>query len=239
MFDQRRIRQDFSRAAAQYDAHALLQQRVLARLFGRVDPFIAPDARILDAGCGTGQFAHILKRRDVVQVDVSAAMCAEASRHSEWVACADMAVLPFADGCFDAVFSSLALQWLPNVQAGLREFERVVKPGGVVAVSTFGASTLRELRASFAEVDDYPHVSPFIRPDISWQKETVTEYFPDLRAIMQGLKAIGAGNKLAGRRKAMMPRGLMAQAEQFYREHFGADAGLPVTWEVLYRVERK
>lgn len=238
MFDQRRIAQDFSRAAAQYDAHALLQQKVLANLLERTRPFLSSDTRILDAGCGTGQLARLLNRRSIFQLDISYVMCTEAFVGSEATICADMTALPFEDGFFDIVFSSLALQWLPDMQAALQELSRTLKAGGILAVSTMGANTLRELRASFAEVDNYPHVSPFLRADKRWERETVTEYFPDLSAVMRGLKAIGANNKLSQRRKGLMPRGLVQKVEEFYRDHFGSAKGLPVTWEILYRVER-
>jgi malonyl-CoA O-methyltransferase len=147
-------------------------------------------------------------------------------------------MLPFGNAVFDAVISSLVLQWLPDPEAAMQELRRVARPGGLIAVSSFGANTLRELRLSFAEYDDYPHVSPFIVPDGSWEREVMTEYFPDLLSLMHALKIIGAGNKLDARRKAVMPPGALKKIEAFYRRHFGSDGrGLPVTWEVLYKVE--
>ncbi len=245
MFDSTRIKQDFSRAAAIYDDKAVLQKRVLASLLEKVKPLIAPHASILDAGCGTGQFARRQESKamsaiidNITQLDISYGMCRKACENGSAVVNADICALPFADDVFDVVFSSLALQWLSDWQRGFQEMHRVLKPEGVLAVSSFGENTLRELRASFAEFDNAPHVSPFMRPDAAWQKETITEYYPDLTSIMRGLKDIGAGNKVTGRRKAMMTPGKMKKVEDFYRVNFGGIAGLPVTWEVLYRVEK-
>jgi len=237
MFDRHQIGQDFSRASAQYDAHAHLQQQVLRSLWSRLAPLVNEDSLILDAGCGTGQLAREV-RRNIVQLDIAPAMCARAVSQGIPAVNGTIAALPFAEHCFDAVFSSLALQWVEDWQAALQEMERVVKPGGVVAVSTFGANTLRELRESFASADAYPHVSSFIDGG-AFERETVTEYVPDLAALMRHLKHIGARNKLSARRKSLFTKRQMQQVERYYRDRFGEKQGLPVTWEILYSVKRK
>jgi malonyl-CoA O-methyltransferase len=237
MFSRDRIKTDFSKAAASYDAHALLQRRVLSALLERVKPLLVPDMVMLDAGCGTGQWAKLLQRKDVIQLDISYAMCRKAMGNGNITVNAALESLPFAMAVFDAAVSSLVLQWLPDMQAGLQELRRVVKPGGLIALSTFGAQTLQELRCSFAAYDDFPHVSPFLAPDGSWEHERMTEYFPDLYALMRALKAIGAGNKLLSRRKSMMTPGKMKKIEAYYRQRFGNKNGLPVTWDILYQIQ--
>ena len=49
----------------------------------------------------------------------------------------DGQALPFADACFDAVFSMFGLIFFPDKAAGLREAHRVLKPGGRVVVSSW------------------------------------------------------------------------------------------------------
>lgn len=236
MFDTKRIQQDFSKAAAHYDNHAHLQQRVLRRLVEQVEPLVAPGALILDAGCGTGQCAGLLAGREFVQLDLSHAMCAVAARNGHDAITGTMEALPFADGVFDAVISSLALQWLPDWRQAMEELRRVLKPGGVLAVSTFAAATLHELRESFAAVDGAPHVSPFT--DVQgWRSETIIEHFPDMQALMRALKVIGAANKLSGRRRGLTTRSRLQRVEEAYRERFADKNGLRATWEVLYWVE--
>ena len=51
-----------------------------------------------------------------------------------WPVNADGQALPFKDGAFDAVVCQLGLQFFPNPAAGLSEFRRVVRGGGMVAV---------------------------------------------------------------------------------------------------------
>ncbi|MBX7455230.1 methyltransferase domain-containing protein [Mycolicibacterium sp. 3033] len=103
--------------------------------------------RIADIGCGTGILADRIAREvrgaHVTGVDMSDGMLAEARRRSssvEWVR-APAEQLPFADGSLDAVVSTSAFHWF-NQPAALREFHRVLRPGGVAAVATLSPRRL-------------------------------------------------------------------------------------------------
>lgn len=103
--------------------------------------------RIADIGCGTGILADRMAREvqeaHVTGVDMSDGMLAEARRRSstvEWVR-APAEQLPFADGSLDAVVSTSAFHWF-NQCAALREFHRVLRPGGVAAVATLSPRRL-------------------------------------------------------------------------------------------------
>jgi len=239
MFDRRKIQQDFSLAAPRYDAHADLQQQVLSALIAKATPLLPPQAQVLDAGCGTGRLARQLQGHSIMQMDIAHAMCRQAAGPGAPAVCGAVEALPFQEGAFDAVFSSLVLQWVPDAQAALAEMRRVLKPGGVLAVSTFGTGTLKELRESFTAVDSHAHVSAFHPPAEFAAAQTVTEYYPNLFALMRHLKSIGAGNKMLARRKSLMTRAEMQRVERHYEERFKTKSGLPVTWEILYLVTRK
>jgi ubiquinone/menaquinone biosynthesis C-methylase UbiE len=96
----------------------------------------APPARVLDVGCGTGQLAARVARAfpatDVVGCDFSRGMLrrARARRRRGAFVQGDAGRLPFGDGCFDAVVSTEAFHWFPAPDAALREFRRVLAPGG-------------------------------------------------------------------------------------------------------------
>ncbi len=236
MFDKKRIAEDFSAAAAEYDLHADLQQRVLHNLLDKIRSSISPASHILDAGCGTGGLAKLLPKHSITQLDIAYNMCLSAKKYGNAIN-ADVSILPFANNSFDIVFSSLVLQWVADWQAALTEMQRVLKPGGVLAVATFGEGTLHELKESFASIDEARNVSPFISSDL-FECETIVEYYPNLESIMVKLKAIGARNKLSGRSKVLMTRNKMQKIEHYYKTHYGSSAGLPVTWEVLYFVKQ-
>ena len=95
---------------------------------------VRPGDRVLDACCGTGDLALAAERVGgrVTGLDFSEAMLARARRKSqsvEWVR-ADMLELPFADATFDAVTVGFGIRNVADLEAGLRELARVLKPGG-------------------------------------------------------------------------------------------------------------
>ena len=106
-------------------------------------PHLRPDAEVLDVGCGPGTITLGLARRAgrVVGLDMSAEMV-EACRDlaaREGLANASFEVgaayeLPFDGGAFDVVYAHQLLQHLADPVAALREFRRVLRPGGLVAV---------------------------------------------------------------------------------------------------------
>ncbi|GBC63042.1 class I SAM-dependent methyltransferase [Desulfonema ishimotonii] len=92
--------------------------------------------RMLDAGGGTGRVAaHLRKLVDhLVVLDASGKMLAQA-RHRDLAAVAAHAEhLPFPDAHFDRILVTDALHHFRDQQAAIREFARVLSPGGLLAV---------------------------------------------------------------------------------------------------------
>jgi len=95
-----------------------------------------PPGDVLDVGCGTGQLGRRLRAAlpdaRVTGCDFSLGMLHRAlarDRGVAWVR-GDAAALPFRDQAFDAVVSTQAFHWFPAQEAVLREFARVLRPGG-------------------------------------------------------------------------------------------------------------
>ena len=102
---------------------------------------VRPDSRWLDVGCGSGALTETLLAHAapaaVVGVDTSAAYVAYAAGRLRdpraSFAVGDAQALDHPDASFDAVASSLVLNFLPDPGRGVAEMARVVRPGGVVA----------------------------------------------------------------------------------------------------------
>ncbi len=97
--------------------------------------------RIADIACGTGilasRIARELRPDETYGVDMSDGMLAQARKRSSdvfWKK-APAEQLPFGDDFLDAVVTTSAFHFFDQ-PAALREFHRVVAPGGVVAVAT-------------------------------------------------------------------------------------------------------
>lgn len=255
-FDRDHVRRAFGRAAAGYAEHAVLQHEVEQRLLERLDYVTTPPQRVLDLGCGPGSATAALRRRwkkaEVIAMDLALPMLRQARRHGSWLrplsrVCADARQLPLADASIDLLFSSLCIQWIEDLPALFDEFRRVLRPGGFVALSTFGPLTLHELRAAWAEVDRTPHVSGFADiqrvgdamlaagfrdPVLDGDDFTLT--YADTAALMRDLKAIGATNADAARRRGLTGKSRLQAVAQAYEPFRRGDGTLPATYEVIY-----
>jgi ubiquinone/menaquinone biosynthesis C-methylase UbiE len=139
----------YNAAADHFDAAPLaFWDRYGRRTVERLD--LAEGARVLDAGCGSGASAVPAAERvgpsgRVIGVDLAEGLLrlAEAKadafglRNAEF-RCADMSALPFEDGHFDAVVCVFAIFFVPNMEAQVAELWRLVRPGGRLAITTWG-----------------------------------------------------------------------------------------------------
>jgi demethylmenaquinone methyltransferase / 2-methoxy-6-polyprenyl-1,4-benzoquinol methylase len=130
------VQRMFDRISPVYDVMNRVMTAGLDRRWRRLtaQAAVRPGDRVLDACCGTGDLAlEALKAGgDVVGLDFSARMLERARRKSdevEWVQ-GDVTELPYEDGSFDAVTVGFGIRNVPELEAGLRELARVLRPGG-------------------------------------------------------------------------------------------------------------
>jgi len=251
----RDVARAFGAASQGYDAAARLQAEVREELLSRLSLMRNAPLAALDLGCGTGAGARALKQRypraQVTAADLSPEMLRQARRHSRFwrpIRCieADARSLPFEAASFDLVFSNLMLQWVQPLDAALAEIRRVLRPGGLLLASSFGPLTLQELRSAWAAADDGVHVNDFI--DVhdfgsALQRAGFSEpvldvdrhlrHYPDAVTLMGSIKAIGAHNVHAARRRGLTGRRAFTRMVAAY-EGQRAAPGLPATWQVVH-----
>ena len=155
-----KVREMFTQIAPRYDLLNHLLSLQLDRLWrartARRLKFIfdRPNALVLDLCCGTGDLAlalaHAGKAR-IIGADFAHPMLVRAKEKTAGQAPpanqsaaspipffeADALRLPFASASFDLVTSAFGFRNLANYEAGLREIQRVLKPGGAIAILEF------------------------------------------------------------------------------------------------------
>jgi malonyl-CoA O-methyltransferase len=254
--DRHKIARNFNGAAADYEQHAVLQKLVSDRLLSRLNLIKLTPEWIIDAGSGAGFTARALKKKyrgaRVIQIDLSRAMLFHSMKKSsrwfsrQYFVCADAEQLPIVTAGIDLVFSSLMLQWCNDLDRTLAESGRVLRTNGLYLFATLGPGTLRELRESWARVDDGSHVHTFIdmhdigdalvrvgMEGVVMESENITLTYKECTGLMRDLKALGANNAMTFRHKGLTGRHKMQRMVQNY-ESYRVAGSLPATYEVIY-----
>jgi SAM-dependent methyltransferase len=107
----------------------------------------AAPAAVLEVGCGRGEFAARVVRAgvEIAAIDVSPRMVQLTAARGVRAEVADVERLPFADGAFDAAVANFMLYHVPDIDLGIKELARVVRPGGRLIAATNGRRQLAEL----------------------------------------------------------------------------------------------
>jgi malonyl-CoA O-methyltransferase len=254
----RAVRAHFSRAAASYRAAAALQNAVEDQLIERLEALKVPPETVLDVGCGPGRGALLLRktfpRAQIVALDFALPMLAQIPVKSRWNpfgaspvhrVSGDATALPICGDCADLLFSNLCIQWCLDLPALFAEWRRVLKPAALLAFTSFGPDTLIELRKAWAQVDQGAHVNTFFdmhdvgdallragfsNPVLSTERYTLS--YPNVRALLAELKAIGATNALNARRGGLGGKSAITKMIANYPPD--TDGRVSATYEVVF-----
>ena len=140
----------------------VIEESVQQRYVGMRDaqtflPFLLPHLKtgldVLDAGCGVGSIALDLAPTvapgrivgidvDPEQIEVARTTAAQRDIVNAEFATASVFELPFEDSSFDIVYANAVLFYLQEPRRALVEFKRVLRPGGLAAVSDDDLATV-------------------------------------------------------------------------------------------------
>lgn len=155
--------------------------------------------RVLDIAAGTGTSSEPFADQgiDVVPADFSLGMLAEGYRRRPDLpfTAADATQLPFADGSFDVVTMSFGLRNVADVDAALREFLRVVRPGGRLVVCEFSTPVVPVFSTFYRNylMRALPQIARRVssNPDSYVYLAESIRAWPGQRALAEQLRAAG------------------------------------------------
>ena len=112
---------------------------------------------VLEVGCGEGELAQRMTVEldaAVIAIDQSERMAELARARGVDARVGDVQDLPFADASFDVVVAAWMLYHVPDLDRGIGELARVLRPGGRLVAATNASDHLREM-LDLAGVDDW------------------------------------------------------------------------------------
>ena len=255
VFDRRLVRLRRERAAARWSDHDFLFREVAERLAERLGDVRREFPLALELGRRGDALGTELHNRPTIGTIIHSGLSLSAIAGSGALAvAADEEALPFKDGIFDLIVSSLALHWVNDLPGALAQARRALKPDGLFLAALFGGGTLAELRDALmdAEMEEEGGVSPRVSPFADVRDmggllqragfalpvvdaDTITVTFPDALALMKDLRGMGETNAVKARRTGFLRRATLARAAEAYRARYGGpDGRIPATFRIIF-----
>jgi len=257
------LRRNFARRGESYDSHATVQPWMGQELLRDCREEVLRARRILEVGCGTGSFTVALRRLNpratLVAVDLDPGLLLRARARMEndarlfWVAADGEA---WSGGPFDLIISNSVFQWFSRPENTLVTYFNLLSSGGVLAFTALGPATFRELATALKTAsqglgypEPYAIPASSFTPAAGWESFLRTAGFekirlrtsleqmtyPGVREFLRELQATGATNPVPRPLPPRLFKGLLLA----YREAFGINGYIPVTYEVIWAVARK
>ncbi len=255
--DQHQVRHSFDRVAGTYEQTDWLSKSIGETLLERLECLPIRPQHILEVGAGTGRLTRALssryKKSNIYAFDISKKSINIAhSQAPHWFSkqhfvCAEATQLPLPNNSIDLLVSNLMLLWCNDIDQVFAEFARVLTPTGTLLFSTLGPDSLKELRYSWATVDNAPHVHHFLdlhhlgdallttgfsNPvmDVDWFQHD----YPEVRTLLKELKRTGAQNLCTNRFRGLTGKQKFKAMLTAYEKYRSKDGGVTVTYEVIY-----
>lgn len=249
------IKRNFSRYAEYYDAHSSVQDQVGLELITSLD--IGEFEKILDIGCGTGNYTRLLRDRfpdaTIMAVDICGKMIEVAQsklqgRKIEFVRADAETMAPTES--FGLITSNACFQWFGNLGKTIASYKNQLANDGTILFSIFGPLTLCELSKSLDWLyeEDVPIASDtFIGAGVlleilrrnfshvSINERVFKKTYGSLLELLHTIKYTGTqGLGLNGKN---FSKSQIAKLEKIYKEEFN---NITATYQIFYcRAKRK
>ncbi len=242
------VAQRFNKIAESYDQASIIALETGRRLLDRLHYIKLQAGTILDLGCATGYCAEHLQAQfpdaTVMGIDIAHNMLQQVTTART---CADAASLPIKSGTIDLVISNLLLPWCDDIGQVIGEIKRVLSPQGSFLLTTYGPDTLKELRTSWATVDQYTHTQDFYDmhdigdallqcgfTDPVVDMENITIRYRAVESLLKDLHESGSQNLSAKKRRTLTGRNHWQQFIKAYQDQADNEGRFPASYEIIY-----
>ncbi len=240
----------FSRAASTYAEHSVVQQAMARELLSRLLPHCHEGLKVLEPGAGSGTLTGLildtLKPAALTVNDLSQAMLEECARRFSGAAI-EISYIPgdalsadLGHG-YDLLASNALFQWFKDLPAAAEVCACRLKPGGILAFSTFLPGTFYELESltggllAYKSQDEIEAAfKPFFELEINAGSRHC-QYFNRAVDVLRHLKLTGVN---AVRAEPWPRHKLMALLNE-YERRYRCSEGVGLGWQPCYVIGRR
>lgn len=250
--DKQVIARRFARAMPTYGHEARVQEAVALHMTRLLEA--QPDAygagQMVEFGCGTGNYSRLLWQRlqpaslllnDLCpEMQVAVADLLSLSPRIQFVP-GDAERMAWPMGC-DVLTSCSTVQWFADLPAFFRRCHEALRPGGLLAFTTFGRENVREIRALTGHGLPYPTLHDLTTMlsdgyDIVHIEEELRQlHFPSPAHVLRHLKQTGVTVSTG---RIWTRSNLLAFTQDYQTRYADADGRVTLTYHPVYVIARK
>jgi malonyl-CoA O-methyltransferase len=204
-----RCAKSFSQKCSKYSERATLQKSVYTQLLLSLENEIdAPSGVWLDIGSGPAIISNssLFKNCNLINYDIAmeSLQFAQKSGSKNLAICGDMDLIGIKEGTLDGIISSSALQWSSDPILAILDFFKLLKSGGVLAISIFTENSLKALNDTQKKFN-ITSPTTFICADklntifqnqnlLHKESSSFLEEFDSPHSALRSITSIGTGN---------------------------------------------
>jgi malonyl-CoA O-methyltransferase len=149
--NKKKIKENFSKAAAEYNKFAKVQKSVVKKLIGLASFYLKDKTNILDLGSGTSFIAKEIskknKKLNIFESDLSLEMLKQWKNRPQktFAINCDIEKLPFKPNSFDLIISSFSLQWI-DLKKTFLQINQMLKKNGIILICLPVEESLEEIK---------------------------------------------------------------------------------------------
>ncbi|MBN1928064.1 MAG: malonyl-ACP O-methyltransferase BioC [Chlorobiaceae bacterium] len=250
LVDKQLVGHRFRRALPSYSRNAGVQRYMAGRLLGMIERAGGLPERIgraMEFGCGAAMLTSRLFERYPVEEFFANDLVAESRQFVEQAVAGrqpgslaflpgDIEQLDPLPGGLDLVLSNATVQWLHDPARLFERLAQAVRPGGVVAFSTFGTENMREIAAlgetplGYRSIGEIAAFAGTAFEPVEIEHELRRQEFDSPEAVLRHIRATGVN----GVARRAWTRSQLREFLQRYRASFPSDRGVWLTWHPVW-----
>ncbi|MFY0597084.1 MAG: methyltransferase domain-containing protein [Cognatishimia sp.] len=243
---QSKVQQSFRRGLNTYHEKATHQADIAAGLADRIQAHAPKQLkRVLEFGMGTGHLTRQMQQSFAISqlyLNDLVSECESFAPKAGTFIPGPIEKIDLPTDC-DVICSANTVQWIRDLPTTTLKLKSALHPGGLLALSGFGSAQFHELRTlgssaaapSYVDAEEWRRILPEGMTIKHLSQGRRVEWFPSAMAILKHLRETGVN----GSATQTWTTGDLKAFEHDYRQRFGTQRGLPLTYDPVWMIAQK